>query len=68
MGKRAHGIAAKLRSRVAAGGEETKAVVLKATGALADLAETAVRDAERLLTNGQASLCAALSRGTGRPR
>jgi transposase, IS5 family len=52
-GKRAHGIAAKLRSRVAAGGEETKAVVLKATGALADLAETAVRDAERLLTNAK---------------
>ena len=52
-GKRAHGIAAKLRSRLAAGGEETKAVVLKATGALADLAETAVRDAERLLTNAK---------------
>jgi transposase, IS5 family len=52
-GKRAPGIAAKLRSRVAAGGEETKALVLKATGALADLAETAVRDAERLLTDAQ---------------
>jgi transposase, IS5 family len=52
-GKRAHGIAAKLRSRVAAGSEETKAVVLKATGALAELAETAARDAERLLTNAK---------------
>jgi IS5 family transposase len=52
-GKRAHAIAAKLRSRAALGREEATAAVLKTTGELAGLAETAVRDAERLLVNAK---------------
>jgi transposase, IS5 family len=52
-GKRAHAIAAKLRSRAALGRDEATAAVLKSTGELADLAETAVRDAQRLLTNAK---------------
>ena len=52
-GKRAHAIASKLRSRAALGREEAKAAVLTSTGELAELAETAVRDAERLLANAQ---------------
>lgn len=50
-GKRAHAIAAKLRSRAALGRDEAKAAVLKTTGELAELAETAARDAARLLVN-----------------
>src|ERR1700752_3978161 len=50
-GKRAHAIASKLRCRAALGREEAKAAVLTSTGELAELAETAVRDAERLLAN-----------------
>jgi transposase, IS5 family len=52
-GKRAHAIAAKLRSRAALGREQAKAAVLRSTGELAELAETAARDAERLLANAQ---------------
>ncbi len=52
-GKRAHAVASKLRSRAALGRDEATAAVLKSTGELAGLAQTAVRDAERLLVNAQ---------------
>jgi IS5 family transposase len=52
-GRRAHAIAAKLRSRAALGRDEATAAVLKNTGELAGLAETAARDAERLLLNAR---------------
>ncbi len=52
-GKRAHAIASKLRSRAALGRDEAKAAVLTSTGELAELAETAARDAERLLVNAK---------------
>ena len=52
-GKRAHAVASKLRSRAALGRDEATAAVLKSTGELAGLAETAARDAERLLVNAQ---------------
>lgn len=52
-GKRAHAVAAKLRSRSAVGREEATAAVLKSTGELAGLAQTAVREAERLLVNAK---------------
>jgi transposase, IS5 family len=55
-GKRAHAIASKLRSRAALGREEAKAAVLTSTGELAELAETAARDAERLLVNAKRAL------------
>src|SRR3954469_3673680 len=49
----AHALASKLRPRAAVGREEATAAVLKSTGELAGLAETAARDAERLLVNAQ---------------
>ncbi|WP_045385839.1 ISNCY family transposase, partial [Mycobacterium kyorinense] len=52
-GKRAHAVASKLRSRAAMGREEATAAVLKSTGELAGLAETAARDAQRLLVNAK---------------
>jgi IS5 family transposase len=52
-GKRAHAIASKLRSRAALHRDEVKAAVLKTTGELAGLAEAAVREGERLLTNAK---------------
>lgn len=52
-GKRAHAIASKLRSRAALGREQATAAVLTSTGELAELAETAARDAERLLVNAK---------------
>jgi IS5 family transposase len=52
-GKRAHAIASKLRSRAALGREEAKAAVLTSTAELAGLAQTAARDAGRLLVNAQ---------------
>jgi transposase, IS5 family len=52
-GKRAHAIASKLRSRAALGRDEATAAVLNSTGELAELAETAVRDAGRLLVNAK---------------
>ena len=54
--KRAHAIAAKLRSRAALGRDEAKTAVLKTTGELAELAETAARDAARLLANAKRAL------------
>jgi IS5 family transposase len=52
-GKRAHAIGFKLRSRSAAGRDEALAAVRRTTGELADLAETAAKDAERLLVNAK---------------
>lgn len=55
-GKRAHAVAAKLRSRTAVGRDEATAAVLKSTGELAGLAEAAARDARRLLDNAKAAV------------
>jgi IS5 family transposase len=55
-GKRAHGIAAKLRSRTQLGRDEIKNSVQRITGELADLAETTARDAARLLANARRAL------------
>jgi transposase, IS5 family len=50
-GKRAHAVAAKLRSRAALGRDEATAAVLTSTGELADLAQRAGHEAQRLLAN-----------------
>ena len=55
-GKRAHQIGAKLRMRTAAGKGEAQTAVHKLNGELADLAETAANDAERLLANAKRAL------------
>jgi IS5 family transposase len=55
-GKRAHGIAAKLRMRSAQGRDEAQAVVKRITGELADLAETAAKEAEKMLLNARRAL------------
>ncbi|MEU2004536.1 ISNCY family transposase [Rhodococcus sp. NPDC019627] len=63
-GKRAHAIGFKLRSRSAAGRDEALAAVRRTTGELADLAETAATDAERLLTNAKQALRRARAKAT----
>jgi IS5 family transposase len=55
-GTRAHEIASKLKLRAAAGRDEAQAVVRRVTAELAQLAEVAVREAQRLLTNAQRAL------------
>ncbi|QQZ18966.1 ISNCY-like element ISRjo3 family transposase [Rhodococcus sp. 21391] len=65
-GKRAHAIGFKLRSRSAAGRDEALAAVRRTTGELADLAETAATDAERLLTNAKHALRRARTKATAR--
>jgi transposase, IS5 family len=55
-GKRAHGIAAKLRLRSAQGKDEAQATVQRITGELAHLAERAAADAEVLLVNARRAL------------
>lgn len=65
-GKRAHAIGFKLRSRSAAGRDEALAAVRRTTGELADLAETAATDAERLLTNAKQALRRARAKATAR--
>lgn len=55
-GRRAHGIAAKLRLRGAQGREQAQHTVARITGELADLAERAAGDAQRLLTNARRAL------------
>ena len=55
-GKRAHGIAAKLRMRSAQGRDEAQAVVQRITGELANLAEKAAIDAEKVLVNARRAL------------
>ena len=52
-GTKAHGIAARLRSRAQSGGEEAKAGVQRITGELAALAESAIKDARKLLVNAR---------------
>ena len=55
-GRRAHAIAAKLRTRSAAGRDEAQATVRRVTGELAELAATAAEEAERLLANAKQAL------------
>ena len=55
-GKRAHAIAAKLRSRSQMGRDQVKDGVVRITGELADLAQAATGDAQRLLVNARRSL------------
>ena len=55
-GRRAHEIAAKLRTRSAAGRDEAQATVRRVTGQLAELAATAAEEAERLLANATRAL------------
>ncbi len=54
--RRAHAITAKLKSRAALGRDQTRTAVLKSTGELAELAESAARDAKRLLVNAKAAV------------
>lgn len=55
-GKRAHHLASKLRLRTAAGRDAAQAAVHRVTGELAQLAETATKEAERLLANARRAL------------
>ena len=55
-GSRAHGIAAKLRSRAQLGRDQVKDNVQRITGELADMAQATARDAERLLVNARRAL------------
>ena len=55
-GKRAHPIGAQLRMRTAAGKGEAPAVVHRLNGEVADLAETAAKDADRLLANAKRAM------------
>jgi len=55
-GRRAHAIAAKLRSRTAQAQDEKQAAVARATGELAGLAERAASEARRLLANARRAL------------
>jgi transposase, IS5 family len=55
-GRRAHDLNAKLRTRSAAANEEALAVVRRKNAELADLAETAANEAERLLRNAKRAL------------
>ncbi len=59
MSRRASGhnsIGAKLRLRSAAGKDEAQAAVRRVTGQLADLAETAAMNADRVLVNAKQAL------------
>jgi IS5 family transposase len=58
-GKRAHDLNAKLRTRNVAAKDEALAVVRRKNAELADLAETAAVEAERLLSNAKRALRAA---------
>jgi IS5 family transposase len=55
-GRRAHAIAAKLRSRAAQARDGKQAVVARVTGELAGLAERAAAEAQRLLGNARRAL------------
>src|SRR5438552_3027557 len=61
-GKRAHAIGAKRRSRSALGRDEALAGVRRVTGELSDVAETAAKDAERVLANAKRALRRARTR------
>jgi IS5 family transposase len=62
VGKRAHGIAAKLRLRGAAARDEAQSTVRRITGEFAGLAERAATEAQRLLTNARRALRRAQAR------
>jgi transposase, IS5 family len=64
-GRRAHGIAARLRLRGAQARGEAQATVLRITGELACLAERAAADAERLLANARRALRRAQRKAAG---
>jgi IS5 family transposase len=64
-GRRAHGIAARLRLRGAQAREEAQATVRRITGELAGLAERAAADAERLLANARRALRRAERKAAG---
>ena len=55
-GRREHAIAAKLRSRAAQAHDDKQAVVARATGELAGLAEHAAAESQRLLANARRAL------------
>jgi IS5 family transposase len=55
-GRRAHDLAAKLRTRSASGREQVQATVRRVTGELAELAATAADEAQRLLANAKQAL------------
>jgi IS5 family transposase len=61
-GRRAHEIASKLRLRAAAARDQAQATVRRITGELADLADAAISDAQRLLANAQRGLRRAMAR------
>ncbi len=52
-GRRAHAVAAKLRSRAELGRDEARAAVLRFTGELAELAQAAAQEAQQLLDNAK---------------
>jgi IS5 family transposase len=56
VGRRAHDLNAKLRTRNAAAKDEAMAVVRRKNAELADLAETAAGEADRLLANAKRAL------------
>jgi IS5 family transposase len=64
-GRRAHAIAAKLRSRAAQARDEKQAVVSRVTGELAALAGRAAADAQRLLANARRALRRAQAKAAG---
>ena len=69
--KRAHGIVAKLRMRIAQGKDRAQAVVKRIPGELADLRNappSSSSDAERLLANARHALRRAQARAKHRPR
>jgi IS5 family transposase len=63
-GRRAHDLNAKLRTRSAAVGDEAMEVVRRKNAELADLAETAAAEAERLLANAKRALPTARKKAT----
>ncbi len=65
-GRRARAIAAILRLRGAAAREEGQAAVLRITGQLADIAETAIADADAVSRNARRGLRTATGRRHGR--
>jgi len=67
-GRRARSIAGKLRLRGAEQRAEAQRTVLRITGELADLAETAARDAAAVLRNGRRALRRATGRREGQLR
>jgi IS5 family transposase len=65
-GRRAHAIATKLRARGELARDQAQRAVRRVTGELADLAEQAVTDAQRLLDNARRGLRAARARAAER--